>query len=408
MTASTKKKAKKASDEVTLRLEKGNSCGYLASWNSCGTPDDSKQAEKFCLMFEGGDESVLTATDKSTKISYAGGQEGMTSCADYMIGIRRGDEIFLQPAKVYVMRPQIRDTNESDSIPKAEQSKKEQMDELNDKFGSQRSKRLMENKRKFAVELDDQDLEDLKEDGEIAAAASQAAPSPGGSQSGQSSSGLSGLSEALLVVPKPNLSAGSIEDIYDLDDIISDQDYQLIKSSHSLEDEVTSDAEIDLKSDLLKGLHAKKKDTNTTIIALCLDAMIQLYKLKPQSLRKDDPLPGVASESVKAMVLGKYCIWLNSMKGRKQQRQMTEQHKDMLLSHMLILLMILTKYQAIEMETLATTFCCQSKQLKKVGTAVGAYFESRKNGMSINKVHFVMRLPLNEIRVTKRKGGMRR
>jgi hypothetical protein len=266
-------------------------------------------------------------------------------------------------------------------------SKKEQMDELNDKFGSKRSKKMLADKRKFAVELNEEDLNELKADQEVSAAGSSV-PSP--------SSGISstGLAELIEVIPPRNSAAVSVDDVYELDDIFTEQDQELISSNFDLSDVTKS-----IRCELVKKFALKKEATDLTkTTAIYLDLCITLFQLKFQSLRKLDPMPEVEQEVAKNMIMDKYCTWMTINTDGRRRRMLPDQHKDRLLAHSLILLLMLSNFKTIELGQITNALKCQKKQLKKVAVAVGGYIERTKNSSGLNTEVLVMKLPLNQIK----------
>lgn len=382
-------KKTKSNDVVMIKLKREETV-HVTCWKSCANMASNLSSKQdncgLTFSFKDDKKKELCTLDPATNISYSG-EDDLSDMSSYFIAVREGDQLVLRPAKIYNMKPKIAfETDTKDQQVVSTMSKREQMDELNDKFGSKRSKKMLADKRKFAVELNEEDLNDLKADQGVSAAASSAASPSSGISTG-------GLAELIEVIPPRNGAAVSISDVYELDDIFSEQEQDVISANYKL-----SDSSAQIKSDLVRKFVVRKEATDLTkTSAIYLDLVMQLFQLKFQNLRKEDPLPEVPT-AVKDMILDKYCVWMNAVDFGRPRRAIPEQYKDRLLAHGLILLLMLSNYKTLKFIHISQAFKCTKTQLRKVAIAVGGYIEKKKDTTGLNVDCLAMRLPLNQLK----------
>ena len=397
----TKKSGKKSkrSDWVTMEFD-NETTEYFANWSGSGAPI-KELTHQISLEFKDKKEKELNAVDKASRVEFSGTADEMDTHSNYFVGIREGDRMVIRPAKFYNIRPAIQFEKDAQleqeaNKPRPDLSRellKEQRTNLTDTFGSKQSRKLLVDKEKYTVALDDNDLEELKASEDLANASKSGASWSTGNSSHMSMESVNG--STIHILPEQNLAAISPGDVYDVHDIVKVDDINLIKSSVSLED---LDWEETLGQKFLLPLKKKKKDDDKVLL-LYLDALVAIQKSNAHSFAKKSPLDDeIKTDVIRTIVLDRYSSIRNTPRGPRHG--ISDEQKDRAFIHALILYLKLTKFNPIRFTDITSNFGCSAAKLRKLAVLVGCYIEKQKeNGLNIEKV--VFKLPLNKLQTAK-------
>lgn len=169
--SSKKRKQNLTDDLVNCELDLNGEREYFVNWKGCGVPDP-EMISNLELKFDSERRDSLRVTDKTSKVAFFGQNDlNHGNHSQFLVGIRTGDQLVLKPVTFFDMRPQITYKEDLEEDIKLDITTKEKLADLTDKFGSKGSKRMIMNRQKYAVELDDDDLEQLRESEDIVMAA---------------------------------------------------------------------------------------------------------------------------------------------------------------------------------------------------------------------------------------------
>ncbi|KAI1278476.1 hypothetical protein HDE_14380 [Halotydeus destructor] len=378
----TKKKEKSKGDKLTIAIDQSKTGLSLARWSSSGPP----KAEYVDRLTFTRDDAKIKCVDSHSNVNYLC-EEDLDNNCNYFVGIRVGQRLVVKPVKTFNVKPAINyQTNVNSSVP--DLTNKEKLEELNDKFGSKRSKRMLENTRKFRVELGEDDTEALKSNVQMVEAADSV-------KKKRSATVVPLEDDSHSVVPKQNLAATSIKEVYDIKEIIGQKILTKIEADF---------ADVDLKLALPNEAISKLvKTPEDKFVAVYLSIIVATYQLKYNNLKKVDPLEEFQHipMDIRNYVLEKYCV---ACKVNKLDRLSLPDHRrDKLLADAIVILMYLHNYVAVELEQITSLLKCPITKMRKIAVAVGCYIVKRKNKQSINAEYLVLRIPLNKLQAPRAK-----
>ena len=298
--------------------------------------------------------------------------------SDYYIGIRDKDILEIHPLLMYKMKPQIElnETIISRELGLTPLTKKEQIEEMKEKFGSRKTQRSLASKRKYAIEFGEEDVEQIEtkrrslEESTAVQLANE-----------------STINDSLDILPLQNREAICVEEVYDLNEIITEYERNILT-------QYQSELFQQIDNSFVKQLISNPNDSEQKLIGIYINLMITLLNLKSNDLRAADPLPKLTTE-VKQFLLNRYLTTQNT--GGKTKYLLSAKQKDRLLIYGIILSFIVYNYRPIELELIQTTFKVPLRQLRKLVEIIGAYIENFKTSNGLNAKSVVLRVPLNTL-----------
>ena len=358
-------------DLVKIKILSDEDRVTVAQFPASGVPDEADYA---LITDEILKETVLKASEQSLGQKYM----GRALPSEYYVGIRRGGVLEVHPMSMYRMHPivappeltgaQLLDSQKPLTF-------KEQMEEMKEKFGSRKTQRQLSSKRKYAIEFGEEDVEhiDIK--------TQKVAESTLEQKSAQTS-----LNDSLEILPHQNRDAICVEEVYDMNEIITENERSILMP---LVDQLFDQ----IDDQFIKGLMYKLDDKEQKIIAVYIQLIVKLLNLKAQHLKKPDPLPEVLSE-VKEFLFSRY---LNTkvVQSNRIQYSFSAKQKDRLIIYGLILSIMLHNYRPIDFDMLQKSFKTPARQFRKVVEIVGCYIETTKNATGVNVKSIVFKVPLN-------------
>lgn len=322
--------------------------------------------------------------DSATKLTYTS-ESVPKDVTRYYVGIKEGNQMKIVPAEIYNMMPKI-DSNDlqlqtdTTHIPL---TAKEQNDEIKEKFGSRKTKRALQASRKFQIHFGEDDVDDIE--------------SEETSKEQQNSSGVQSIesnSAPVDILPPRNDSAINVGEVYNVDDIISEYEMDVISKYH---EELIGE----VKNNYAKNFITKNDDSKRKTMIIYLELLMQLLQLKYKDLVKKNPWDTMINEEVKNLIMEKYLFYQTN--GAKSRYIITEQRKDQMLIHCIILSLMLNHYKPLNFEQVQKAFKIQTKQFTRIVEIIGCYVEVDR--AKSNAKIITLKLPLNNIseRVNKRR-----
>ena len=188
------------------------------------------------------------------------------------------------------------------------------------------------------------------------------------------------------ILPKRNVGASKIDDVYNFRDLITDQEY----------DDITLNKESltkQIKCDFVKRFCEKNPDDETLVMAIYSDLLLQILRLSLHDMKKDDPMPHIEGD-IKKYIFERFTT--TEMAGKKMRYVITSVNKDRMNAYAIIILFMLSKFKPIDMEILKNNFKYPLAKLRRLLEVIGAYFETstlHKGAAGIKVAK--LKLPLN-------------
>ncbi|KAI2804203.1 hypothetical protein RDWZM_007696 [Blomia tropicalis] len=343
-------------------------------WPACNIPDDAKY--------------TVTTSPKTKKVAISAqshvnfcSSETCDSEVDYYFATKdnRG-KLVCQPAQLFRMFPICEYNDNSDENDQSETNrltKREQMDELKEKFGSRRSQRDLASKRKYEIQFGSDDIDNL----------------PTAKETGSVSDNMENIEQNTTevkaqssVLPKRNDNAKSISEVYSLRDIIEDTEIIAMKEFEEPLFNV-------IKNEFIKSFVIKTDDSQMRIMAIYTDLLLQLVKLSAYEMKKADPLPLVMGD-IKKLIFERYTS-TRQQTSRSLKYVITDQNKDRIFVHIILLIIMLNEYKFIELEKLQTNLKIPVNNIRRMVELIGCYIENMRspNGTLVKIAK--LKLPLN-------------
>jgi hypothetical protein len=355
----------------------------MAFWPSTGIPFEAKIGFK---TDETTRQKCLNAFDLKTNQSFIG-DDSMNKNSNYYLGIREKNVMKIVSISMYKMNPIINLNNKSlnETLTQTPLTIKEQLDEMKEKFGSRKTQRSLASKRKYAIEFGEDDVNDI--------------------QSTNSSTNKSLLETTIGetppisgnivdILPKQNRDAISVDSVYQLNDIIYENEQNIIKR---LEEELFGAIDNTFILDLIRDSNNSTKK----MIAIYINLIIKMLNLKASELRKPDPLPAISDE-VKGFLFERFA-YTQQLPRNKSRFVISDKEKDRLLIYGIILSLMLFNYRPIDMELLQKSFKVPLRQLRRIVEIIGCYVENTKNISGVNNKCIVLKIPLNTLKESKKR-----
>lgn len=353
---------------LTIKFEEYAENEPLAHWKFC--PAQKRQCISFGLNQDDvSSNKELIAKDNSDGFLYKG-QPSDDQLNKYYLASRKGDKLFLKPVTIFEMSPNVTypetELGDSTTLTPAEQ-----FEELKEKFGSRKSKKYLDEKKKHAINYNPEDADkvELKEPCRNIEHRDLDA------------------TEVQFLPPRKE-DAISVSEVYDVNDFVPPELVNLIKAN--LSERVT-----EIKSDFVKNMLTINNTTEKQVLAVYLDLLITMLQFRVPQYKQADPLLNMEYNDVK---LHEYLYekFITLIAGRRQKASINDKQKDQMLIHVFLLTLIMINYGTISCEKMQTALKIPLKHLRKISQVIGCYEESQKNLITgINERVFVLKLPLN-------------
>lgn len=357
-------------DSVRIQIMPNEQRLTLAQFAFSGVPHDAE----YRLDVSEDKDAVIRAAEPIYGQQYV----GKAPPSDYYVGVRRKNVLEVYPISLFRMRPIVNPPEPTAAQLLDSQTPltlKEQMDEIKEKFGSRRTQRQLASKRKYAIEFGEDDVEQVElKTRKVAESALEEKLST------------STLNDSLDILPHQNRDAICVEEVYDMNEIITEDERTILMP-------MIDDLFDNITDKFIKDLMGKQRDTEQKIIAVYIQLIVKLMNLKATQLRRADPLPELNSE-VKEFLYARY-LDRKLTKGNRYQYTLSAKEKDRLLIYGLILCIMLHNYRPIDFELMQKSFKSPIRQFRKVVEIIGCYVENAKNADGVNAKCLVFKVPLN-------------
>lgn len=369
------------SDRVKIEVI-NDSKQLMAFFPSSGIP----LSAKFCFKTdENSKQNKLNAIDLTSNMSFIG-DDSMNKSSNYYLGIRDRNVMKLYSTSLYRMDPIVHMSEDSSQTAL---TVKEQFDEMKEKFGSRKTQRSLASKRKYAIEFGEDDLNDIELN-----AGHKSNNSLSETTVSETDSPINSTVNSVDIMPEQNRDAVSVDKVYQLNDIIRENERIVIQQ---LEEELFGQ----ISNTFILNLVSDSSDSTNKIIAIYIDLIIQMLQLKVAQLRRADPLPAISNE-VKTFLFERY-TYTQQLAANKSRYVISDKEKDRLLIYGIILSLMLYNYRPIDIELLQKTFKVPLRQLRRLVELIGCYVENSKNSSGVNIKCVVLKLPLNTLKESKRR-----
>jgi hypothetical protein len=146
-------------DLVKIKIMPEEDTKTMALFNSTAVPVDAN----YTLVKDPKTNQIgLTAVDTTSHMKFIG-DNSLNKSSEYYLGVRRNGVLEVHSLSLFAMKPQIEVKARPQDAVLTPLTTKEQMDEINEKFGSRRSQRSLNRKRKYAIEFGEEDLSKVLE-----------------------------------------------------------------------------------------------------------------------------------------------------------------------------------------------------------------------------------------------------
>lgn len=196
------------------------------------------------------------------------------------------------------------------------------------------------------------------------------------------------------ILPPRNDSAQVVENVYSLRDIITEAEEDAIKS---VEDILFSN----IKNEYLKSLSEKVETLEMRLVVIYADLLLQMVKLTASEMRKSDPLPLVEGD-IKKLLFERYTSTKQST-SRSLRYVITDQNKDRCFVYIFILIIMLNRYRAVELEKLQSNCKIPLTNIRRMLELIGCYVENMRNASGLIVKVARLKLPLNVYKEPKKK-----
>jgi len=357
----------------------------MTFWPSSGIPFDAKFSFK---TDETSKQKKLSGFDSNTDMKFIG-DDSINKNSNYYLGIRERNVLKIYSVSMHKMDPviQLSDETLNDNSLQTPLTVRQQMDEMKEKFGSRKTQRSLANKRKYAIEFGEDDVNDVEFNNNTSTNNSLLETTIGETPSGSGGN-------IVDILPTQNKDAISVDNVYQLNDIINEDEQIIIKE---LEDELFGA----INNTFILSLVSSSSDSTNKMIAIYIDLIIQMLQLKAADMRRPDPMPHI-NRRVKEFLFERY-TYTHQMPGNKSKYVISDKEKDRLLIYGIILSIMLYNYRPIDMELLQKSFKVAMRQLRRVIEIIGCYVENSKNSSGVNVKCIVLKIPLNTYKEGKRR-----
>lgn len=271
----------------------------------------------------------------------------------------------------------------------------EQMDEINEKFGSKKSIRRIDERKKNAIAYGTEEYQDMKEKAKELTPHSSSTNVTDGTDKKSDSTNY----EDPFLMPPRNGSATSVDKVYNLNDIMPQSLIESMKLFYDF-----NDIKPFIESPLVQHFATKAKEDTEKGSCLFLDSLIKFKRLKPTEIGKveNNGIDGVKCNNLVSTIVQNYSI--STIRLGKPRRTLDEKCKDKIILHSIILSVMLNNYRPLLISALAQAFQTSVIKIKKFGNIVGCHVEM--NSTKTERL-LVLRIPLysmeNELKFKRRK-----
>lgn len=197
----------------------------------------------------------------------------------------------------------------------------------------------------------------------------------------------------MLIIPPMNKEARNIQEIYHIDDIISFQDYQLLKGqaqeiikcdNETLQTWKNEERYPQFILHHISQLPIRSSEREERACYLCyLNYLITVFKLTYKDVHKKDPCPGIPNP-LKTRILDNFT---HSENGRN--RCVPKKYKDKLLCYILVLSLVVEEYEMncnLLMKDLKLGVARISKLLRAIGCSVRTVNTKKRKADDVTSV----------------------
>lgn len=282
---------------------------------------------------------------ESKKMQYKGDNFGPLSTSNqssqlYLAAVDSATgQVTMHPADIFNLHPVMKGELQSQILDLELKTFQEKTDLLTDAFGSGKQKKAL-NKRRDNKMSDKVVSSAMGSAFETAVVAQQSLPA-------------TVVQETSSAIPPYNKDASSPDGVYSLYDIIGTAEIESLKNAaqtlFQCENKQLNEweAKKEYHSAVLSRLQILPMDEEQRLKKACLllylHYMISLFHYNATSIRKKDPLPAAWPVLVKNMMLDRFTLKLD---GNKLKRCLPARLKDLLISHILVLCLILDNFSS--------------------------------------------------------------
>ena len=371
----------KSKKSVKVKYKPNHSPICVTEWSSNGVPDGESNIDLNIKTDE--NQLKCEVKDPLSEVIYSGNQF-IPNHRRFMILEVEENKARLKPCLYFRMKPQI-----SFSVRKSSNlsslSYKEQMDEYNEKFGSKRSLKRIEQRKKFAISFGEDDYQEMK-DKTASIASKSSTPTDGIIKTKIDTADI--INDTFLMPPR-NQNAASAKEVYNINDIVSESIVTNVESSYDLENFLQN-----IHSPLVQHFAERAKNNLEKACCIFLDTLIKLKNLRSHDLKKVESHGslGLQSFELQQYILENYTVSLNG--SNKPVRTMTEKCKDKIIIHGLILSIYLNQFKPLLISEVSKVFLTSTLKMRKYGNIVGCHIDINKT--KTERV-FVFKLPLHSM-----------
>ncbi|XP_023945542.1 DNA-directed RNA polymerase I subunit RPA49-like [Bicyclus anynana] len=315
-----------------------------------------------CMVFDNNTNNIRTVATVIDKLLYAGEEKKEELGKTFILARnKKTGKVRIIETCVADMKPVLTTKPESTEVLESSTL------ELSRKFGSKKHKQKMEQKEKLKVNVETvtEQMQNISKD------------------ISQDVLDLTSYDESNsddFYIPKINRTATKVEDVYNLNDILTEGQYTKILSELEGKDYVSD--MVDLVKNIVK---TNKLSPKFTVLAVYASSLIEMYSLPVKKLITKSLVICPHSITLNELIFRDFCVTLNN----KRTRPAT--YKDKTLCHAIVFILLINKYK-IDMDSLC-------KVAKVTPTTVS--LKVRVTGASIvtvDKKKIVhLKLPLNTL-----------